>query len=157
MIYTDEFLNTLITCPKKIVKAPSKSMKLEHGYLRTDFDVQSEDGQYNYECFIRVNEKFMENFSIGINFFPADEPGSIPLLRCNGSHGPHKVYDHHNFCHIHRATAETITKGLKPESNIETTEEYTSYQEAIAYFLKLTHIKEGIQYFPTDQFELFKK
>ncbi len=157
MTYTDELIKTLIECPKIITKAPSKNFRTERGYLRNDFEVQSEDKQYNFECFIRVNEKFMENFSIGMNFIPTDERGSVPLLRCNGAHGPHKVYDHHNFSHIHRATAETIAKGLKPDSNIEVTIEYTSYQEAITYFLKLARIKEGNQYFPDNQLELFKK
>jgi len=157
MIYTEELIATLIECSKTITKPPSKSFKVERGYLRNDFEVQSIDKQYNFECFIRVNEKFMENFSVGMNFIPTDERGTIPLLRCNGSHGPHKTYPHHNFCHIHRGTAETIAMGLKPDSNIEVTTEYTSYQEAITYFLKLTRIKEGQQFFPINQLELFKK
>jgi len=102
-----------------------------------------------------VNEKFQENFSVGLDYIRKDEPGSIALLRCNGEHGPHKLYDHHHFCHVHRATAETIQKGVRPESVIEVTEEYSLYQEAIDYFLNLVHIKGGDAFFPTNQIEMF--
>ena len=155
MDYTNELIKTLIECPKKITKAPSKHFKSDRGHLRNDFEMQSLDGQYNFTCFVRVNEQFMENFSIGMDFIQTDEPGSIVLLRCNGAHG-HKDIPHHNYCHIHKATAETIETGLKPESSIEITTDYSSYQEAIAYFLRLTNIKDGNQYFPTDQLSLFK-
>ncbi len=157
MVYTDELLNTLIECPKKITKPPSKNFKSQRGHLRIDFESQSLDGLYNFVCFFRVNEKFMENFSIGLDFIPNDEPGSIVLIRCNGEHGPHRIHDHHSFCHLHRATADTIEKGLKPESSIVVTDEYASYQEAIQYFLKITNIKESDQYFPSTQLDLFKR
>ncbi len=156
MIYTDELIAALIECPKKITKPPSKSLKSDRGHLKSDFEVESEDGEHRFTCFVRVNEKFQENFSVGLDYLPKDEPGSVMLLRCNGSHGPHKVYDHHTFCHIHKATAETMSKGLRPESNIEVTEEFASYQEAIQYFLKAARIRDDGPYFPTGQLNLFK-
>jgi len=156
MIYTDEVIATLIECPKKITKTPSKSPKSDRGHLRNDFEVESEDGEHRFNCFVRVNEKFQENFSVGLDYLPKDEPGSVVLVRCNGPHGPHKVHDHHMFCHIHKATSETISKGLRPESNIEVTEGYSSYQDAIQFFLKLTNIRDEGKLFPTTQLNLFK-
>jgi len=131
VVYTDEFIEFLIGCPKKITKPPSKNMKSDRGHLRNDFEVESEDGEHRFLCFIRVNEKFEENFSVGIDYLPKDEAGSVMLLRCNGSHGPHKVHNHHAFCHLHKATSETISKGFKPESDIEVADKFSSYQEAI--------------------------
>jgi hypothetical protein len=156
MIYTDELIETLIGCSKKITRPPSKIMKSDRGHLRNDLEVESENGEHKFTCFIRVNEKFQENFSIGLDYLPKDEPGSVMLLRCNGSHGPHKVYDHHAFCHVHKATAETISKGLRPESSIEVTEEFSSYQEAIQYFLEIAHIRDDGTYFSKRQFNLFE-
>lgn len=157
MTYTDELIAILIECPKKITKPPSKNLKTDRGHQRNDFELESEDGEHSFTCFIRVNEKFQENFSIGLNYIPKDEPGNIHLLRCNGPHGPHKVHDHHNFCHIHRATVETISKGLRPESNIEVTEGYSSYHDAVQYFLKLAHIRDDGKYFPTTQMNMFER
>lgn len=155
MTYTDENIEMLLQCSKKITKPPSKSLKAERGQLKNDFEVESEDGAHRFACFIRVNERFEENFSIGLDYIPKDEPGSVVLLRCNGEHGPHKLHNHHHFCHIHRATVETIQKGLRPESVIEVTEAYSTYQEAIRYFLKLVHIKGGDALFPINEPELF--
>ncbi|MBI3195381.1 MAG: hypothetical protein HYZ34_13095 [Ignavibacteriae bacterium] len=156
MEYTDELIATLIGCLKKITKPPSKNLKPDRGHLKNNFEVESEDGEHSFTCFIRVNEKFLENFSVGLDYVPKDEPGNVMLLRCNGPHGPHKVHDHHTFCHIHKATAETISKGLKPESNIEVTDGYSSYQEAIQYFLKLANIRDDEHFFPTTQLSLFQ-
>lgn len=157
MDYTDELITKLISCPKKITKAPSKSLKSDRGHLRNDFEAESDDGEHRFTVFIRVNEKFQENFSVGLDYWPRDEAGSIMLLRCNGSHGPHKVYDHHTFCHVHKATAETISKGLRPESNIKATDEFSSYQEAIQYLLQVARIRDDGPYFPTGQMNLFKQ
>ncbi len=154
MTYTDEILRELIECPKKITKPPFKTLRSDRGHLRNDFEVESADGEHRFTCFVRVNEKFQENFSIGLDYLPRDEPGSIMLVRCNGPHGPHKVHDYHTFCHIHKASAETISKGLRPESNIEVTEGYSSYQDAVQYFLKLTNIRDEGKNFPTTQLDL---
>lgn len=154
MTYTDDLINSLITCAKQITKPPSKSLKSDRGHLRNDFEVESDNGEHRFRCFVRVNEKFQENFSVGLDYLPKDEPGSVMLVRCNGPHGPHKVHDHHTFCHIHKATADTIRKGLRPESNIEVTEGYSSYQDAVQFFLKMTNIRDEGKYFPTTQLDL---
>jgi len=155
MIYTDELIARLVGCAKKITKPPSKNLKSDRGHLKNDFEIESEDGEHRFVCFVRVNEKFQENFSVGLDYLPKDEPGSVMLLRCNGPHGPTKVPSHHTISHIHRASANTINKGLRPESEIDITDAYSSYQEAIQYFLKTTNIRDDGPYFPTGQLTLF--
>ncbi len=101
----------------------------------------STDGKYSFYGFIRQNLKFLENFSIGLIYNPKEERGTLDLLRCNGPHGENNVHLHHIGCHIHRATAERIAKGLKPEGYIELTEDYATLDDAIQYFVKLINLK----------------
>lgn len=112
--------------------------------------MQSIDGRYSFSVYIRASIYFKENFSIGMDYSPKEEKGSICLIRCNGAHGENIAFPHHTTFHIHKASAETINSGLKPESNIEETTEYASLDEAIHYFCKEVNISliDIRQYFP---------
>lgn len=61
-------------------------------------------------------------------------------MRCNGAHGENIMYPHHSYFHIHRANAYSINSGLKPESNIQKTDDYASLEDAIQYFIKYINI-----------------
>ena len=147
--YTEEELESLISCGKQIVESPKKEMLIDRGHSRNGMKLKSIDGSHDFEVYIRINEDFEENFSIGLAYFPKDERGDIHLLRCNGPHGPHKeIENHHNFYHVHIANPENIRNGLKPERSAYITREYASYQEALIYFVKRCNIKEAGKYFP---------
>jgi len=148
MILDQNKIDELIKCPKKITKKPA-SWRLERGNYRIDFELQSNDKQYFFSAFGRYNEKFIENFSFGLIYTPKHEKGSFELLRCNGPHGEHKQYPHHTYYHIHIATAENIVKGLKEDSTIIITQNYTTYEEAYRFFIRYINV------IPEDYHELF--
>lgn len=148
-MYTDSFINTLIRCEKQITVAPRKEYKVDRGHLKKNFTMQSTDGKYTFNVFIRASTHFIENFSIGLNYKPLQERGSICLLRCNGAHGESIAFPHHSDFHIHKASAEKINNGLRAESNIEITSEYASLEEAIQFFCRTVNINK------TDRREFF--
>lgn len=134
-MYTDDLIRTLIKCEKVITVAPLKKYKEDRGHLKKNFTIQSVDGMYTFNVYIRSSIHFKENFTIGMDYNPKEEKGSRCLLRCNGAHGENIAFPHHTTFHIHKASAETINRGLKPESNIEETSEYASLDEAIHFFV----------------------
>ena len=156
MIYTEEILSELISCSKEIVEPP-KPFRDDRGYKKTNFTLHSIDQQYNFYVFIRQNTQFVENFSIGIDYNPKDEKGTLALLRCNGPHGENNMYPHHISSHIHKATSERINIGLKPEGNIIITDEYSTLYEAIQFFINEININisDRNKYFPIKEKKLF--
>ncbi len=149
-MYTDKFITDLLNCEKQIVDPPTREYKEERGQLKKNFTLQSSDGNFSFYGFVRGNVYFKENFSIGLDYNPKEEKGTICLLRCNGAHGENRIFPHHSVFHIHKASAETINSGLKPESNIEKTEAYASLEEAIQYFLTYINLnsQDKRKYFP---------
>ncbi len=149
--YTQAELDALISCPKRIIEPPRKEMKVERGTLRNDMKLVSLNEKTEFIVFMRINEHFQENFSIGLTVIPKDEPGSFCVLRCNGPHGEHtnagygEENPHFDF-HIHRANASMLAEGMLPEKFAEKTETYASYEEALSHFVKLTNIQNVGQY-----------
>lgn len=113
-----------------------------------------------FTVFMRRNEAFPENFSIGLNVSPKDEPGSFCLLRYNGPHGDHvndPLNPHPHFgYHVHSAKAENIEEGLASELFAELTDAYGSYEEALVDFIRRINIQNADMYFDLkQQFLLF--
>jgi len=63
-MYTNEFINELLTCEKQIIEPLSKDFKEERGHYKKTFTQQSTDGKFQFNAFIRNNSKFKENFSL---------------------------------------------------------------------------------------------
>jgi len=149
-MFTDEYLNFLISEEKIISVAPKKEFKMENQNFRNSFELISSDGKRKYSVFLRKHNEFQENFSIGLRFFPFDSP-SFQLVRFNGNHGeqlkdilnpnPHRDY------HIHQMTNEDLDNGLDEPKNAFVTKEYASYEQAIIYFCKYCNIKDYLKYF----------
>lgn len=78
-----------------------------------------------------------------------------------GPHGGTKEIPHHAGCHIHTSTAERINNGLKPEGQINMTNEYSTIETAIQFFVRRINIVpfDRQKYFPqpTGQIDLFNK
>jgi len=112
----------MIICPKSIIEPPRKEMRLERGSFRNNFGLESISDKIKFSAFMRKNESFPENFSIGLTVYPNDESGSFCLLRYNGPHGDHVNNlldsDPHFGFHIHQATAENIEKGFSNKERI---------------------------------------
>ncbi len=156
LLFSDQEIEKLIVCPKRIIEPPKKEMALANGHWRNDMKLQSEDKEYDFSVFMRKNEDFEENFSIGLTYKPRDVRGEIPLLRCNGPHGPHVMFDYHNSFHIHKANQENLASGIRAERTAYITKEYASYQDALGYFIKKCNIIEAEKYFVgVLQYELF--
>lgn len=150
--YTQQEIDDLIRCPKVITIPPRNTMRSERGHRRNELRLTSQDGKSNFSVFMRINDDFNENFTIGLIFHSSEEPESFCLLRCNGPHGgfignpdlPHP----HFQCHIHRAKVESIDAGERPEKGGEATDSYNSYKEALRYFLLTTNVLNAEDYFP---------
>ena len=159
--WTQAELDDLISCPKQVIDPPRKEMRSERGHQRNDMTLGSLNGEWRFSVFMRSNERFPENFSVGMIYDPRDEPGDLTLLRCNGPHGEHDnspmddSQPHFGY-HIHRAKADVINAGLLPQKFVELTDAYASFPEAVRHFLKLANIVGAETYFPTvDQLPLF--
>ncbi len=157
MEYSEEYISELINIEKVIKDAPFRDMKLERGMYKNNFTLKSKDDKYDFRVFMRINEKFQENFSVGLDYNPKDEKGTIPLVRMNGQHGENNVQPHHNTFHIHKASAYSINNNLKPERNIIETTEYASYEEALQYFLVYINLNtsDKDKFFQAPQQSLF--
>ncbi len=156
LLLSDQEIDYLIVCAKSIIEPPKKEMQLASGHWRNDMKLQSDDGKYDFSVFMRKDEDFEENFSIGLIYKPRDIRGEIHLLRCNGPHGPHVMFDHHNRFHIHKAKQANLASGMRPERTAYITKEYASFQDALGYFIKKCNIIEAEKYFTGIlQYELF--
>lgn len=146
--FEENEIDRLIQCPKHIIESPKKEAQLYNGHWRNDMKLQSIDGEHDFSVFIRKNEDFEENFSIGLIYYPKDIRGELHLLRCNGPHGPHIMFDHHDRFHIHKANPDNIGIGTKADRSAFITKEYASFQDALGYFLKKCNIKDAEKHFP---------
>ena len=151
--WTQAELDELISCPKQVKDAPRKDMLLDGAHQRNDMTLTSVDGEHRFLVFMRVNDRFQENFSVGLDYDPRDEPGNIPLLRCNGPHGEHDaspIDDPHPHCgnHIHRARADLLNAGSVDLKSAELTGAYASFPEALRHFLELVNLLDRETYFP---------
>lgn len=151
IVYTDKEIQDLIEMPKKIVARPRKELKLQSGHYRNDMKLQSADGQYDFSAFMRMNAKFNENFSVGLVLQPRNEPGEIHLFRCNGRNGPHFLFEHHEVFHFHIAREENIREGLKENRDAYITKEYSTYEDALVFFLKKCNIVNASDYFDLER------
>jgi len=148
--YTQGQLDELVSCRKEIIEPPKKNLVTLRGSRRNDFKAQCEQGR-RFSIFMRINEAFEEDFSIGLMYEPLGDD-AVTLLRCNGPHGdvlvsvanPHPHFGYH----IHRALEENIAAGRRPEAGAAITTEYSSYQQALRYFLGRANIEWNSKDFP---------
>ncbi len=140
--YSQEEIDNLIQCEKTITDPPKRVMILESGHYRNNMKLVSSDQSHEFEVFIRVNKDFSENFSIGLIYVPHDGSGSLPLIRCNGCHGEHYNGGQEHFIayHVHLAKEDNLAEGLNPLKYAEIINDYATYQDALAYFIKRCNI-----------------
>lgn len=153
--WTQSEIDALLACPKRITTNPRRQMLSERGSKRNGMDLESVDGQHRFRAYMRINETFHENFSIGLEYIGAEPGGGFHLIRCNGPHegtattGPSSP-SHHAGYHVHRARADNLEQGFRAERGAEMTNEYGSYREALAYFLRVCGIQGGDAHFKDD-------
>lgn len=150
-IYSQQEIEDLITCEKKIINPPRKNPQEIRGHLQNNMSLESVDGKHKFEVFMRQSSAFPENFSVGLRYIPKDGTTPFTLLRCNGPHGPYcgqwpEDHPHYDY-HIHKAKEENLKKGLKPEKYGEKTQDFATFQDAIKFFVEYTNIKDAEKYF----------
>lgn len=130
------------------MKRPRREMRLDGKNKRNDMTLKSVDGKHSFRVFIRQNEEFPENFSVGLVYQPGEEPGSFQLIRCNGQHGGERVHPHHAVFHIHRSKADDINAGILEPRQIDLAATFASFREALAHFCRLIKLEGPDDYFP---------
>jgi hypothetical protein len=155
--YSADDIMRLISCKKKTVQPPKKGLTLERGSFRNDMQLESEDGKEKFSVFLRKNQEFAENFSIGLRYHPRDGQ-SFNLFRCNGPHGLHVDLeiepDSHYAYHVHEAQADRVNEGNLSERHVTVTDKYASYEEALNYFIKAVGITDAAKHFPEHVLQL---
>ena len=173
---TNQDIQNLIEIPKEIREKnpkPKKRYKQENNHKRCDLILRSllqiQDSEkekshtglkqkntteqnIKFKIFIRQNQDFVENFSIGLCCHISSLKTPITLIRYNGPHGPatRSKTDHHPYPHIHRITQEEIQSGSSnpKEKIIEKTNKYTTYEEGLRAFLMDMNVINWSDYFP---------
>ncbi len=184
---TNKEIKNLIEIPKKIYKKePQKGYKTENGYKRCKLIVSAERSILNklqgvkmqkakdlkkiieFEVFIRQNQHFIENFSIGLVYKSSKFQKSLNIVRYNGPHDSETVENnkkkrrksHHPMPHIHKMKEEDINSNSsnpKP-TNLEMTKKYNSLEEGLLVFFKDINITNWQSYFSElEQGDLFNE
>lgn len=154
IILTDHDIERLIQLPKSIrAKSPSSGYREDGGHKRCDLDLYAiSDTRINFTVFIRQSSKFIENFSIGLQYQTNRKvPGTITLIRYNGPHGDSSRHfdEHYHKPHIHRITADEIGSGsVQPQEKFrEVTTWYRTFEEALVRFFDDIKVSNMSQHF----------
>ena len=148
----DKEIQDLIDISKQIHKREPKNIyKTERNHKRCDLILSGgQSSNIRFDVFIRQNQTFIENFSIGLSCKIPDLSSSVQLIRYNGPHDSRDNIEHHLKPHIHRITQEEIQSGnLKyPTKNIQITDKYNMFEEGLRTFLIDMKVTNWQEYFP---------
>lgn len=136
-LYTNDELESFRTVPKKVTNPRArwseKPSKMPVHLQRSFKAVGTDNDQLRFEIYQRQNLLDESDYSCGIAYISLD--GSrLTLARYNGpghEHG-HIVFQ----THIHRASAEAIASGKKPEREAEETDRYVTLEGALACLIE---------------------
>lgn len=150
-ILSNQEIDHLLSCPKQVTVPPKKEMKVVNKSFRNEFELTSVDGAHSFSVFLRMNCRFPENFSIGLDYH-SPEGGKITLLRCNGDHGPHQNHVIDNAFisggpHVHMATEEALEAEFDPDDYAVPATDYMAYEEALIHFLERVNVVDASKCF----------
>ena len=136
-LYTDDELESFRTMPKKVTNPRArwseKPSKMPVHSQRSFKAFGAGKDQLRFEIYQRQNLLDKSDYSCGIAYISLD--GSrLTLGRYNGP-----GHEHGNIVfqtHIHRATAEAIASGKKPEREAEETNRYVTLEGALACLIE---------------------
>lgn len=146
-MYTQGEIDSLISCPKSISEPPTPTAKLVNADFRNDMIMTASSGvPGEFRGFMRQNQDFPENFSVGLIYYPNDGRPEVTLLRCNGPHGVYNgssefdaEHPHWDY-HVHKADEKAIEAGLKAERVAEKNTEFASYEQAVDFFVRAINL-----------------
>ena len=151
---TDHEIEDLIAVPKAIVsKTPTIGYREVSGSNRCDLDLQADSvSDVKFRVFIRQSVRYIENFTVGLQYRNDRRYGDITLLRYNGPHGETSRDEdgHYALPHIHRITAAELALGsTQPrETRREITARYGTLEDALIVFFDDTAVSNYDAYFP---------
>ena len=160
---TDHEIESLVKLPKNIVSmTPAVGYRNENLHRRCGLELTAISSPITeFTVFIRQNDKFIENFSIGLRYKTKDRTlGTITLVRYNGPHGETNrgPGGHFGRPHIHRVTARELAEGNREpqERHRDITDRYSTFEEALSVFFRDIAASNYLDYFgKLRQLELF--
>ena len=140
-LYTGEELEELCVTYKQVTNPKARwREKPTHkpGHLQRSYKAKGkQDETLRFEIYQRQSILDEQDFSCGIAFLPLG--GSrLTLARYNGPSHPHEEIFYQP--HIHRATAEAIAAGKKPEREAIETDRYTTLEGALYCLIQDFHL-----------------
>ncbi len=118
---------------------------------RRNLNLQSLDGNFQFDMFIRQNTMFVEQFYIGLRFKTDDKKlGTITLIRYNGEHGQNdwSKDNHYKAFHIHKISERLLKAGIIEPKEIEITQKFETFEGAVNEFIRDVQVKNYADYFP---------
>lgn len=148
---TDAQISELLTCPKRVQNANSKS-RVDGKHSRRDFQVTSLDDRHHFVLFTRQSLVIGNSFSAGLRW-KSKSGEEVILMRCNGADHPHgNAIEQIEFiaqAHIHLATERYIVAGKRAETYAEPTTQYSTLAGALHELTQLANIS-GLNTQPTE-------
>jgi len=144
-IWTQDELDQLISCSKQVAQPMRKQWRAERGNRKNEFILKSDSYEGVFPVYLRINDKFNENFSIGLDYQSPTEP-RIHLLRCNGMHEHINKFPElvpHCTFHVHKVKADALNEGNGELNFAEITKEYAAYAEALPHFLNIVNVMKS--------------
>lgn len=132
--------------PKRVTN-PGARWSDKPGHRQRNLKVEGQNQNVRFEVYLRQNVLDKRDFSCGIALIPPTGR-RLTLARYNGPSHRHSEIEYRP--HIHRATAEAISAGRKPESQADVTERFESLEGALRCLMDDFHL-QGLTSPPHDE------
>ena len=130
----DEFAN-LKAMPKRVTNPAARWQKKPSAapsHQQRNFQVMAKP-DVRFAIYQRQNLSDEADFSCGIRYCPL---GATPIVLARYNGASHTHGDIAYCTHIHRATAEAISAGRKPDAEASVTDRYATLEGAMACLLQ---------------------
>ena len=138
-LYTEEDLAELRAMPKRATNPQARWLdkpKAMPSHRQRNIQVQGK-GDAHFAIYQRESLLDPSDFSCGIRYYGI---GNTPLALARYNGPSHIHGDIHYRTHIHRATADAISAGRRPESQAVETDRYATLEGATACLLEDFHV-----------------
>lgn len=149
VILTDNDIDNLIRGDKFLQASVlnNSKWKIVGAHRKKEVPVSDMQGNDSFAVFWRQTTYDALDFTVGLSYKVPDSTQRINLIRCNGKSHTHTNKLEGNKLevtfHIHRATEKYQNMGFKAEDHAETTDKYSTMDEAFKYLCLLTSVRIG--------------
>ena len=137
--FSDKDINCLITEKKPLPENYRSLIQLKpkRGHSERELDVQGKEGN-DFRLILRQSIINPIDFSVILAYRPKNSTQLFRLLRCNGKHEHTNMFEKVTFddFYIHTATERYQEIGTREDGFAESTNCFTSFQDAIICMLK---------------------